>query len=216
VKQVLLICLTLCLSGCVHLEEYFQIHRDGSAKVVFTYSIAQKGLPLLKDCDAVLQELSGKKTKSDLPRLFDAEKLRAHFKSIKGVEVISLRVNRDDGRVETYMHLQIADLRAALRKGVFPYTSLEKEGANYVFSARYPFDMNKIKHSPKLLEIVKSIKVNFKVKTPTLITKSNAPKTLANLAIWEFSPDNTPFTKAGGKYSVHFDAKKLTFLDEKK
>ena len=214
--RTVLLCLTLSLSGCVHLDEYIQINRDGSAKMTFKYSISQKGLPLLRDCEAVLQELNDKKEKVGLSRLFDEDKLRAHFMAFKGVEVMSLNVNKDDGRVEAYIHLQVADLRASLRDGMLPYTSLEKDGDNYVFAALYPFDMSKLKHKAELLKLVNSIKVDFKVKTPTLINKSTAPTKLANLASWNFSPETTPFSKAGGKYSVHFDAESLTFLDEKK
>ena len=213
--RYLLLSICLLLSGCVHLDEYIQINRDGSAKITLTYSIDQKGLPLLKDCEAVLQELNANKAKIDLPRFFDEKRLKAHFAEFKGVDAISVRVTRDEGRVETYVNLLIEDFRAALRQGLLPYTSLEKDGDNYVFAARYPYDMSKMKHSKALLEVVKSIKFELRVKTPTPISQSTAHKQLVNLASWSFSPEGKSFDQAGGKYSVHFEAKNLKFLDKK-
>ncbi|NQZ58539.1 MAG: hypothetical protein HRT88_13870 [Lentisphaeraceae bacterium] len=213
--RYVILSITLLLSGCVHLDEYIQINRDGSAKLTFSYSIDQKGLPLLKDCEAVLQELNGNKDKVDLPRFFDANKLKAHFKKFPGVELISVRVTEDKGRIETYVNLLVNDFRASLRQGLLPYTSLEKDGDNYVFAARYPYDMSKMKLSKTLLQVIKSIEFNLRVKTPTPITKSTAHKQLVNLASWSFSPKAKSFDKAGGKYSVHFEGQNLTFLDKK-
>jgi hypothetical protein len=202
------------LSGCVNLEEYIQINRNGSAKIVMSYSIPIEGLTLLKDCEAVLNDLNGRKSSDDLPRIFDSEKLRAHFKKYKGVDIISARVTREDGRVKTYFNLYVEDFRKVLRNGMLPYTSLEKDGKDYVFAARYPFNLAKLNEKPSLKKILSEFKVNFKVKTPTAITKTNAPKKLANMVEWNFG-EKAPFTKSDGRFSVHFKADGLTFLEDR-
>ena len=215
IRLFFLCTLTVFLSGCVHLDEYIQINRNGSAKIVMSYSMPKEGLTLLKDSEAVLNELNGRKGSTDLPRIFDSEKLRAHFKKFKGVDVISARVTEEDGRIKTYFNLYVEDFRKTLRDGLLPYTTLEKDGDNYVFAARYPFNLSRLKEKPSLKKILSEIKVNFKVKTPTEITKTNAPKKLANLVEWNFSGDKTPFTKSDGRFSVHFKAQGLTFLEDR-
>ncbi len=218
IKLLFLIWTSLLLSGCVHLDEYIQINKNGSARIVITYSMPVKGLTLLKDSDAVLSELNGSKEKVDMPRIFDEKKLRSHFKKYKGVDIISLRVNQEDDRIITYFNLQVDDLRSALREGLFPYTSLEKDKdkKNYIFSARYPFNLNKLKTSKKLDEVIKEMQVIFKIKTPSAIIETNATKKLANMAIWEYSAKGTPFTKSDGRFVVKFESSQLSFLDEKK
>ena len=218
IKLLFLIWTSLLLSGCVHLDEYIQINKNGSAKIVITYSMPVKGLTLLKDADAVLTELNGSKEKVDMPRIFDEKKLRAHFGKYKGVDVISLRVNQEDDRIITFFNLEVDDLRGALREGLFPYTSLEKDKdkKNYIFSARYPFNLNKIKSNKKLYDVMSEMKVTFKIKTPSEITETNATKKLANMAIWEYSAKGTPFTKSDGRFVVKFESSQLNFLDEKK
>ena len=218
IKLLFLIWTSLFLSGCVHLDEYIQINKNGSAKIVITYSMPQKGLTLLKDSDAVLSELNGSKEKVEMPRIFDEKRLRSHFSKYKGVDIISLRVNQEDDRIITYFNLHVEDLRSALREGLFPYTSLEKDKdkKNYVFAARYPFNLNKLKTNKKLLEVMQEMKVTFKIKTPSAITETNATKKLANMAIWEYSAKGTPFTKSDGRFVVKFESSQLSFLDEKK
>lgn len=218
IKFFFLVWASLFLSGCVHLDEYIQINKNGSAKIVITYSMPLKGLPLLKDSDAVLSELNGSKEKVEMPRIFDEKKLRAHFEKYKGVDVISLRVNQEDDRVITFFNIYVEDFRAALREGLFPYTSLEKDKdkKNYIFSARYPFNLNKLKSNKKLIEVMNEMKVTFKIKTPSAITETNATKKLANMAIWEYSAKGTPFTKSEGRFVVKFESSQLSFLDEKK
>ena len=216
IKVLSLIWASLFLSGCVHLDEYIQINKNGSAKIVISYSMPVKDMTLLKDSEAVLAELNDSKEKVSLPRIFDEKKLRTHFEKIDGVEVISLRVNEETGRMITYFHLHVLDFRKALRDGLFPYTSLEKEKENYVFAARYPFNLSKIKSDNKLLKVLNEMKVTFKVKTPSVISETSGKKTLANMAEWAFSAEGTPFTKSDGRFVVKFDSSQLTFLDEKK
>ena len=216
IKLFFLSILTVILSGCVHLEEYIQINKNGSAKLVMTYSIPKEGLTLLKDAELVLNELNNKKVETDIPRIFDREKLTAYFKKFKSVDIISVRVNEEDGRLVTYINLFIDDFRQTLRDGMLPYTTLEKDGDDYVFAARYPFNLSKLKEKPQLKKVLDQIKVNFKVKTPTEITKTNAPKKLANLVEWDFNSKSAPFTKSDGRFVVHFNGKNLTFLDDKK
>ena len=217
IRFFLLSILTVTFSGCVHLEEYIQINRNGSAKVIMSYSIPVEGLTLLEDCEAVLNELNGRAEGSSvLPRIFDAAKLKEHFKKYKGVDVISARVTRIKGeRIQTYLNLYVEDFRKVLRDGLLPYTTLEKDGDNYVFAARYPFNLEKLKEKPSLKKILSEIKVNFKVKTPTEIVKTNAPRNLANLAEWNFSAEKNPFTETDGRFTVHFKAAGLSFLEDR-
>ena len=216
IRLLVLVWTSLLLSGCVHLEEYIQINKNGSAKVIISYSMPVNGMTLLKDSEAVLAELNGSKEKVDIPRIFDEKKLRKHFESYKGVDIISLRVNQEDGRIITFFHIQIDDFRETLRAGIFPYTSLEKEDGNYIFSARYPFNLAKIKNNKALVEVMNEMKVSFKVKTPTEITETTGKKSLGNLVEWAYSADKTPFTKSDGRFVVKFNSSQLTFLDEKK
>lgn len=216
IRFLVFIWTTLLLSGCVTLEEYIQINKNGSAKIVISYSMPVKGMTLLKDSEAVLSELNGSNEKVTLPRIFDEKKLRAHFKKYKGVDVISLRVNQEDGRMITYFHLVVDDLRSALREGLFPYTSLEKEGDNYVFAARYPFNLSKLKENKTLSDVMKEMKISFKVKTPSSIKETTGKKELENLTSWEFSPEKTPFIKSDGRFIVKFESSQLNFLDDKK
>ncbi|PIW60742.1 MAG: hypothetical protein COW13_03685, partial [Candidatus Omnitrophica bacterium CG12_big_fil_rev_8_21_14_0_65_50_5] len=148
-----------------------------------------KGMTLLKDSEAVLAELNGKEERGSLPRIFDEKKLRAHFSSFKGIDIISLRVNEEDNRIITYINIHVNDLRTSLREGLVPYTSLEKEKENYVFAARYPFNLSKLKENKKLFDVLKEMKITFKVKTPTAISETSGTKELANLAAWEYSPE---------------------------
>ena len=55
--------------------------------------------------------------------------------SFEGVDVISARVTRIKGdRIETYFNIYVEDFRRSLRKGLLPYTTLEKDGDNYVIN----------------------------------------------------------------------------------
>lgn len=216
IKLLLLIGASLFLSGCVHLDEYIQINKNGSAKIIISYSMPIKGMTLLQDSEAVLAELNKSDEDVTVPRIFDEKKLRTHFEKFEGVEVISLRVNEETGRMITYFHIYVEDFRGALRKGLFPYTSLEKEKENYVFAARYPFNLAKIKTNKKLLKALNEMEISFKVKTPSIISETNGKKALANLAEWSFSSKGTPFTKSDGRFVVKFDSSQLTFLDDKK
>ncbi|MCM8525891.1 MAG: hypothetical protein NE327_05200 [Lentisphaeraceae bacterium] len=216
IKVLFFIWTSLLLSGCVHLDEYIQINKNGSAKIVISYSMPVKDMTLLQDSEAVIAELNNSKEEVTVPRIFDEKKLRRHFEGIDGVEIISLRVNEETGRMITYFHLHVLDFRKALRDGLFPYTSLEKEKDNYVFAALYPFNLSKIKTDKKLKAALDAMKVAFKVKTPTVINETNGKKSLANLAEWSYSADGTPFTKSEGRFVVKFDSSQLTFLDEKK
>jgi len=214
-RQVLLLSfLLLALSGCVTLDEYIEIRRNGSAKIVLSYSISQEDLPLLNDADAVLNELAGQKQQGDMARIFDVEQMRKHFSGIEGIDIISLRTSEDDGRVSMYMNIQVEDFRGALRQGLLPYTTLEKAGSEYVFSASYPFNLSRLQPSSELLEVMNSLEVSFKVKTPTMITSTTALRKLANLAEWTYSPEGTPFSRTDGRFIVRFEAGGLDFLDE--
>ena len=176
------------------------------------------GLPLLKDSEVVLSELKGNKVSALAPRIFDEDKLRAHFSKYKGVDIISLRVTQEDDRIVTYFNIHVEDLRAVLRAGMLPYTSLEKSKDDYIFAARYPFNLSKLKEEASLKKFLSEIKVSFKVKTPTEITKTNAHKKIGNLAEWNFSEGkkNPSFMKADGRFIVQFKGKGLSFLDDKK
>lgn len=216
IRFLFLIGASLLLSGCVHLDEYIQINKNGSAKIIISYSMPIKGMTLLQDSEAVLAELNKSDEDVSTPRIFDERKLRKHFESIEGVEVISLRVNEETGRMITYFHLHVEDFREALRGGLFPYTSLEKEKESYVFAARYPFNLAKIKTNKKLMKVLNEMEISFKVKTPSAITETSGKKSLGNLAEWVFSSKGTPFTKSDGRFVVKFDSSQLTFLDDKK
>ena len=213
--RLLIVAALILLSGCVHLDEYIQINSDGSAKVVLKYSMPLKAMSLLQDSEVVLQDLNKQQSAPDMPRIFNEEKMRAHFKKFPEVDVISLRVNKDDGKINAYLNLQIEDFRAVLRKGLLPYTSLEKEKENYVFSALYPYNLSKLKKNDAMLEAAKDLQISFKVKTPSFITETNAHKNIANLAEWHFSKEAKSFTDCDGRFIVKFDASKLSFLDKK-
>ena len=213
IRTASLLFITLFLAGCVHLDEYIQINRNGSAKIVISYSIPLSSLSLLKDSEAVIGELQGVKNVADMPRLFDAKLLRQHFEKYKGVDIISIRVKKEDGRITTFLSLFVDDFRGVLRDGMLPYTTLEKAGEDYVFAARYPFNLSKLKPDKALEKAFSEMRVNFKVKTPTEITKTNANSQLANLAVWEFSKKN-PFLKTNGRLIVQFKGNNLSFLDK--
>ena len=204
----------MLLSGCVTLDEYIQINGDGSAKIVLKYSMPVSGMKILKDSEKALQELNKQEDGSDKPRIFDVAKMKAHFKRFKDVHIISLRVHEEDDKMNAYINLQIDDLRKALREGLLPYTSLEKDDKNYVFSALYPFNLGRMKQKPN--NALKDLEVTFKVKTPGVISETNAHSNLANLAEWTYGPGKKSFAKSDGKFTVKFDASKLSFLDEKK
>ena len=174
-----------------------------------------KAMTLLQDSEVVLQGLNKQQKASDMPRIFNEKKLREHFKKFESVNVISLRVNNDNNRINAYINLQISDLQQALRKGLLPYTSLEKEDKNYVFAALYPYNISKLKQNPDMLQAASKIKVSFKVKTPSLINETNAHKNIANLAEWHYSADDKSFAESDGRFVVKFDASKLSFLDKK-
>ncbi|MCM8532186.1 MAG: hypothetical protein NE330_13580 [Lentisphaeraceae bacterium] len=204
----------ILLSGCVTLDEYIQINGDGSAKIVLKYSMPVSGMKILKDSEKALQELNKQEDGSDKPRIFDVVKMKAHFKRFKDVHVISLRVHEEDDKMNAYINLQIDDLRKALREGLLPYTSLEKDDKNYVFSALYPFNLSRMKKKPSAA--LKDLEISFKVKTPGVINETNAHSKLANLAEWSYGPGKKSFAESDGKFTVKFDASKLSFLDEKK
>ena len=142
--RLLIVAALVFVSGCVHLDEYIQINGDGSAKIVLKYSMPIEAMTLLQDSESVLQDLNKQKKTSDKPRIFNEKKLREHFKKFESVDVISLRVNNDNKRINAYINLQISDFQKALRKGLLPYTSIEKEDKNYIFSALYPYNISKL------------------------------------------------------------------------
>ena len=211
--RFLLLTALLSIGGCVHFDEYIQINRDGSAKVIISYSMPVSSYQLLLDSEEVLQELNKEKQQTFRPRIFDREKMLKHFQSIPGVEVISLRVNQIDDRFKTYMNLQIKDFRQALRAGLFPYTALEKKDENYIFSALYPFNLKKTKRSTTMIKAIRQLKIKLRIKTPTAIVETTAPEKLANQATWNYSPDKVPFSQCDGRFIVKFEAKNLSFLD---
>ena len=213
--RFLIVAALIFVSGCVHLDEYIQINGDGSAKIVLKYSMPLETMTLLKDSEVVLQDLNKQKDSSEMPRIFDEDKLRKHFKKFKGLDVISLRINRDDGRINAYLNLYIDDFQASLRQGLIPYTSLEKEDKDYVFSALYPFNIKGLKKDEQMLEVVRELEISFKVKTPSLISETNAHKNIANFAEWDYSKEGKSFADCDGRFIVKFDASKLTFLDPK-
>lgn len=216
--MVKLIGLFLCsffFSACVQLDELIEINKNGSAKISITYSIPANNIKLLKDSDMVLAELNHEKHDAEAPpRLFDEDKLNAHFKKIEGVEILSLRVNQKEGRLVTSINLQVHDFRKALRKGLLPYTSLQKERDGYLFSAVYPFNLSKSKENKSLTAALEQMRVSFKVKTPSQIIETTGKKGDGNLVTWSFSPETTPFSKSDGKFTVKFESTDLTFLDE--
>ena len=175
-----------------------------------------EGMTLLQDSEEVLQELNKQKPSGAMPRIFNVDVMKAHFKKFAGVNIISLRVNREDDRMKAYINLYVEDLRQSLRQGLLPYTSLEKAGDQYVFAALYPFNIKKLKKNVAMLKAAKQLEVSFKVKTPSLITATNAHKNIANLAEWNFSSKGKSFAETDGRFTVRFDATKLTFLDDKK
>lgn len=213
--RLLFVAALIFVSGCVHLDEYIQINGDGSAKIVLKYSMPLETMTLLKDSEVVLQDLNKQKDSSEMPRIFDEDKMREHFKKFKGLDVISVRINRDDGRINAYLNLYIEDLQASLREGLIPYTSLEKEEKNYVFSALYPFNIKRLKKNDQMLDAVKDLQISFKVKTPSLIRETNAHKNIANFAEWNYSKEGKSLAECDGRFVVKFDASKLTFLDPK-
>jgi hypothetical protein len=214
VIRLFLITALLFLSGCVHLEEAIEINADGSAKIVINYSMPIEGLTLLQDSEEVLQELNKEKVSGEMPRIFNNDAMRAHFKKFPGVNVISLRINQEDKRINTFLHLRVENLRKALRKGLFPYTSLEQDGDDYVFSALYPYNMKKLKKGNDMAKVAKDMQVSFKVKTPGAITSTNALRKESHLAEWNYSAKTTPFSECDGRFTVKFDASKLNFLDD--
>ncbi len=206
---------TLLFSSCVQLDELIEINKNGSARISITYSIPADSIQLLKDSDMVLAELNNEKYDAEAPpRLFDENKLNAHFKKIEGVEINSLRVNQKDGRLVTSINLQVNNFRKALRKGLLPYTSLQKERDGYLFSAVYPFNLSKVKENKSLTSALEQMSISFKVKTPTPIIETTGKKGDGNLVTWSFSPETTPFGKTDGKFTVKFESTDLTFLDE--
>ena len=213
--RLLIVAALVFVSGCVHLDEYIQINGDGFAKIVLKYSMPIETMTLLQDSESVLQDLNKQKKTSDKPRIFNEKKLREHFKKFESVDVISLRVNNDNKRINAYINLQISDFQKALRKGLLPYTSLEKEDKNYVFSALYPYNISKLKKNDDLLEAASKLQISFKVKTPSFITETNAHKNIANLAEWHYSEKDKSFAESDGRFVVKFEAAKLNFLDNK-
>ena len=213
--RLLIVAALVFVSGCVHLDEYIQINGDGFAKIVLKYSMPIETMTLLQDSESVLQDLNKQKKTSDKPRIFNEKKLREHFKKFESVDVISLRVNQDNKRINAYINLQISDFQKALRKGLLPYTSLEKEDKNYVFSALYPYNISKLKKNDDLLEAASKLQISFKVKTPSFITETNAHKNIANLAEWHYSEKDKSFAESDGRFVVKFEAAKLNFLDNK-
>jgi hypothetical protein len=216
VIRLLAIAVLMFLSGCVHLDEYIEINGDGSAKLVFTYSVPKSTSDLLNDSESVLQDLNNNFLGRTVPRIFDEKSMREYLSTFKGVEIVSIRVNEEDYRINAYIHLRVENLRQSLRDGLLPYTSLEKSGKDYVFASLLPFDLTKLKKSDSLYHMTKDMKVSFKVKTPSEITGTDAPKQLANYAEWNYSPEGSSFSKCNGRFSVKFSAQNLTFLDEKK
>lgn len=213
--RLLIVAALVFVSGCVHLDEYIQINGDGSAKIVLKYSMPIEAMTLLQDSESVLQDLNKQKKTSDKPRIFNEKKLREHFKKFESVDVISLRVNNDNKRINAYINLQISDFQKALRKGLLPYTSIEKEDKNYIFSALYPYNTSKLTKNDALLEAANKLQISFKVKTPSLITETNAHKNIANLAEWHYSEKDKSFAESDGRFVVKFEAAKLNFLDKK-
>ena len=94
--RLLAIAVLMFLSGCVHLDEYIEINGDGSAKLVFTYSVPKSTSDLLNDSESVLQDLNNNLLGRTVPRIFDEKSMREYLSTFKGVEIVSIRVNEED------------------------------------------------------------------------------------------------------------------------
>lgn len=213
ISRPILILSIILLNGCLNLDQTLTIQKDGSAMLDVTYSLTENSIIQAKAMLKLKEQMNAysmnKKPDSTQDKyvllLLDPvqDSLRKELNSYKpyGITIKHLRV--ETRREFRYVSIKLAidNLAKAAETDFFRaygFSLTKTPNDNYRFlrprsiaqqGSPYAFSESDIR---VLTPILNGFHVEIKIVTPSRILKTNAPKSVENVAEWIFDFDNNP------------------------
>lgn len=189
-------------AGCLQFEESMTLNADGSADVVFHYTIETTALPALARFRAAVDQWQQGHSRVD-PKtapadLFD-RRLIKQFLNEAGAELVSYRTETREDRKQVWVTCRTPDVRKAFRTGVFGDFSLRKtdtgdwllESSSELPGTPPPDDAR----GDAFHELCRGLKLRLTIIVPGAIVRTSANESSGRRAVWEI--DFGPKSKTG-------------------
>ena len=181
------------------MEQTVTVARDGSADIVFRYSVAERLLPVAAEGQRLIQTWQGRNSaRTPAGRLdwfLNRQAVERHF-SNGAVRMESYRTYEQDGRRHVVVECKTGDIRAAFREGSigeFQLAASADDRETVTLKARLARTerQNELSEQTKeeLAALASGCRIRLKIVIPTPVVETTAHESGERSATWVFDAD---------------------------
>ncbi len=198
VSSLALLALLALAAGCINVEQNLTIHKDGSGVIDLTYGMSEETLSRLGSM-AAMSGLADDGA-SEVSNPFDQTEaeIREEFKDYagSGVTLESVKTETRGGWRYRTMVIRFKNLKGLADVGFLSDQNValvKNEQGNYVLTQNVTSsaaqnqglpEIGDVSSDPVMAELMKGFRVVMRIKTPSPILETNAPRKTADTATW--------------------------------
>ncbi|MEN9359530.1 MAG: hypothetical protein RL095_1065 [Verrucomicrobiota bacterium] len=203
-RQTLLVLVCLLVAGCFDLDEKITLHDDGSAQIELNWSAEKARADLASDLQTAASGQAGGLG------FFDEKAMRNYLAKIPGVEIDVARCWEKDQVRHGRAILQVKDLRAALKAGLLPRTTLnfDKKTGLWTLEMKPDADLDRKAFPPSEAEAIRQIRMKLCFEVPGELISHNGHSKDGDKVTWEFGPQRS-LLGAPRAFTASFKSDKL-------
>lgn len=189
--------MVLCLcGGCLHLDQAIILHKDGSGRMLFHYSVPEDTVTTLAAGQRIIEQWQGRNPgpeATDLQWFFSKPAVTRQFTS-RGTSLKEYRVYNKGGRRHVQIEVAAANAWTALESGRFgDFQVTRTPEGDVVIRADLPEDPSAEPPGPKELErlraLCEGLSMTLTIEAPTEVLDATAPGGGGGRkATWVFDP----------------------------